>query len=61
MKAVRVDIKEEWGYDWRECPFCKEPKTDFYSLEPITNEDFELLEHKLGNESNWLACKDCLS
>jgi hypothetical protein len=60
MKAVLFDAREDGGYDFIECPLCGKPNEDFYTLHPDDDEEYGLLERKLGDGSNWFVCVDCL-
>jgi len=45
------------------CPFCKE-EINFafvYFLIPTNDKEYEILEKRLGDRSNWIACEDCIA
>lgn len=56
MKA----IVSEMDYDFMECPLCKELQEEIFSLEPDNDDEYDLLEKKFGDISNWYVCYGCI-
>ena len=54
MRYTYLDELEE-----SKCAICGKALEEGYCLDPETNEEYEILEQKFGDSSNWLVGECC--